>query len=99
MPIYLGGDQVNACVPPWEKNNSWEDYTNYVKARYDLYPIGIIPFRLSKPIPVDGLLFVPMIPFELTRDFGEVDVYISRMFIKANDKDLLPGWARFIKVL
>ena len=38
-----------------------------------------------------------MIPFELARDFGEVDVYISRMFIKANDKELLPGWARFVK--
>jgi hypothetical protein len=33
----------------------------------------------------------------LTRDFGEVDIYVSRMFIKANDKELLPHWARFIK--
>lgn len=33
----------------------------------------------------------------MARDFGEVDVYISRMFIKANHKELLPRWARFAK--
>nr|VFJ45025.1 MAG: molecular chaperone HtpG [Candidatus Kentron sp. FM]VFJ45504.1 MAG: molecular chaperone HtpG [Candidatus Kentron sp. FM]VFK06700.1 MAG: molecular chaperone HtpG [Candidatus Kentron sp. FM] len=49
------------------------------------------------PLRVSGLLFVPAISFELARDFGELDIHISRMFIKANDKELLPGWARFVK--
>jgi HSP90 family molecular chaperone/nucleoside 2-deoxyribosyltransferase len=73
------------------------DYAEYIQARYALYPLATIPFRLPDPLPLDGLFFVPMIPFELTRDFGEVDIYISRMFIKANDKALLPSWARFVK--
>ena len=97
VPIYLKGNQVNSCIPPWTKESSATDYADYIKARYDLYPLAVLPFQIAEPLPLDGLLFVPMIPFELTRDFGEVDIYISRMFIKANDKALLPGWARFIK--
>ena len=97
VPIYLKGNQVNSCTPPWEAEGGEADYADYIQARYDLYPLAIVPFQFSDPLPLDGLLFVPMIPFELARDFGEVDVYISRMFIKANDKELLPGWARFVK--
>jgi len=97
VPIYLKGNQVNSCTPPWETESDQTDYADYIKARYNLYPLSTLPFQLSEPLPLDGLLFVPVIPFELTRDFGEVDIYISRMFIKANDKELLPGWARFVK--
>jgi molecular chaperone HtpG len=97
VPIYLKGNQVNSCTPPWEAEGGQTDYADYIQARYDLYPLAIFPFQISDPLHLDGLLFVPMIPFELARDFGEVDVYISRMFIKANDKELLPSWARFVK--
>lgn len=104
IPILLNGHQVNAITPPWEAEGGKADLVEYIRSRWDLFPLGIIPFNTAhaaddgQPMPsVSGLLFVPMIPFELTRDFGEVDVYISRMFIKANDKDLLPRWAHFVK--
>lgn len=97
VPIYLRGNQINSCTPPWEKKEGETDYADYIKTRYDLYPLAVFPFQISDPLHLDGLLFVPVIPFELTRDFGEVDVYISRMFIRANDKELLPDWARFVK--
>jgi len=108
VPILLNGQQVNSCTPPWEQSDDANfDYEDYVQQRYDLFPLGVIPFDTRK-IPTfggdeakvpnaAGILFVPLIPFELTRDFGEVDVYVSRMFIKANEKDLLPRWARFVK--
>lgn len=97
VPISLNGNRVNSCTPPWLTEQSQASYADYIKARYDLYPIAILPFAVNDPLPLDGLLFVPLIPYELTRDFGEVDIYVSRMFIKANDKELLPHWARFIK--
>ena len=101
IPIYLNGNQANACTPPWESKHT--DLSEYVQARWGLIPLGVIPFNSEamtsdRTLPnVSGLLFIPMIPFELTRQFGEVDIYISRMFIKANDKDLLPRWASFVK--
>jgi molecular chaperone HtpG len=97
VPIYLKGNQVNSCTPPWAQEGVQTDYADYIKDRYDLYPLASLPFKLTEPLVLDGLLFIPMIPFELTRDFGEVDVYISRMFIKGNDKAILPTWARFVK--
>ena len=96
VPIYLHGSQVNVCTPPWSEGRQTE-YADYIKDRYNLYPLATLPFHITEPLALDGLLFVPMIPFELTRDFGEVDIYISRMFIKADDKALLPAWARFVK--
>ncbi|MCX7112151.1 MAG: ATP-binding protein [Proteobacteria bacterium] len=101
IPIYLNGNQANACTPPWESKNT--DLSEYIQARWSLFPLGIIPFNAEEmtsdgTLPnVSGLLFIPMIPFELTRQFGEVDIYISRMFIKSNDKELLPRWASFVK--
>ena len=105
VPILLQGNQVNECTPPWEADEGQADLQEYVQSRWGLFPLGLIPFNTAdaqtedgQPLPkVSGLLFVPMIPSELARDFGEVDVYISRMFIKANDKELLPRWARFVK--
>ncbi len=105
IPIRLQGKQVNECTPPWEADERKADLPEYVQSRWGLFPLGLIPFNTAgaeakgdTPSPeVSGLLFVPMIPSELVRDFGEVDVYISRMFIKANDKELLPRWARFVK--
>lgn len=98
-PIYLKGNQINVCTPPWQTKSKQANYSDYIKQRYNLYALATIPFSLIEPLHLEGLLFVPMIPSELTRDFGEVDIYISRMFIKANDKGLLPEWARFVKGL
>ncbi|QDT25137.1 Chaperone protein HtpG [Gimesia panareensis] len=105
VPILLQGKQVNSTTPPWEEDEGQTDLHEYIQSRWGLFPLGLIPFNSAsaqsedgQPLPnVSGLLFIPLIPFELTRDFGEVDVYITRMFIKANDKELLPHWARFVK--
>ncbi|MGE0083002.1 MAG: ATP-binding protein [Desulfococcaceae bacterium] len=98
VPIFLKGNQVNSITPPWESSKEGKtDFSDYIRARYGLYSLATLPFEISEPLPLSGLLFVPMIPYELSRDFGELDIYISRMFIKDNDKDLLPHWARFIK--
>src|ERR1700676_2484982 len=111
IPVLLNGATVNTGIPPWERQGDNEKfyYDEYLQQRYDLFPLGVIPFDTrqmsakggseSKLPNVAGILFIPLIPFELTRDFGEVDVYVSRMFVKANEKDLLPRWARFVKGL
>lgn len=68
IPISLNGHQINSCTPPWLQEREYTEYADYIKARYDLYPLAILPFAIPEPLPLDGLLFVPMIPFELTRD-------------------------------
>jgi molecular chaperone HtpG len=108
VPILLNGRQVNTCTPPWEQPADANlDYEEYIQSRYGLFPLGVLPFDTCKMtgeatddirLPnVAGILFIPLIPRELARDFGEVDVYVSRMFIKGDEKGLLPRWARFVK--
>nr|VFJ67833.1 MAG: Molecular chaperone, HSP90 family [Candidatus Kentron sp. FM]VFJ68305.1 MAG: Molecular chaperone, HSP90 family [Candidatus Kentron sp. FM]VFK17858.1 MAG: Molecular chaperone, HSP90 family [Candidatus Kentron sp. FM] len=112
-PIFFDGVQVNACVPPWENRRpetdsdpglSRADLYDYIQQCWGLYPLAILPFDTGTmagegeaPVAISGLLFVPMIPFESTRDFGELDIYVSGMFMKADDKELLPNWAGFVK--
>jgi len=96
IPIFLNGNQANACTPPWESENT--DLSEYIQKRWDLLPFSIIAFdteamKSDQSLPrVSGLLFVPLIPFELSRHFGEIDIYISRMFIKA----ALSKWLRLV---
>nr|VFK58768.1 MAG: molecular chaperone HtpG [Candidatus Kentron sp. TUN] len=98
--------EIRRTTTEGEGKISAVDLSEYIQSRWSLYPLGIIPFDTEtmamedgekRPLRVSGLLFVPVIPSELARDFGELDIYISRMFIKANDKELLPPWARFVK--
>lgn len=97
VPIYLNGKQVNSCTPPWLKKSSQAEYAAYIQTRYNLQPIVSFPFHEQGPLYLDGLLFVPLPVAGVIRDFGELDIYSTRMLIKANDKELLPMWARFIK--
>nr|VFJ60647.1 MAG: molecular chaperone HtpG [Candidatus Kentron sp. FW] len=106
IPIYLNGTQANVCTPPWEEDaneqRSEAALTDYIQQRWGLYPLALLPFDteamgIDSSVRVSGLLFVPVIPHELTRDFGELDIYVSRMFIEAGDKELLLPWASFVK--
>ncbi len=99
IPIYLKGNQINSCSTPWNDKVEYTDLLDYVHMRYDLNAISIIPFQVKNPLNMDGLLFVPTVPLELLRDFGEIDIYVSHMFVKENDRELLPHWARFVKGL
>lgn len=97
IPIYVHEKQVNSCTPPWLQEDRQINYNSYLKSRYDLDALAVFPFNVVQPLPLDGLLFVPMLLHGLIRDFGEIDVYVSRMFVKEKDKELLPHWARFMK--
>jgi len=111
IPIYLNDDPspVNTINPPWHTNGTIEDYIDYVERRYLIPPIDIIPIVIDDEPVVDidgrevtrisiyGVLYVPMVPMMYVRDYGDVDIYISRMFVKEGDTNLLPRWAKFIR--
>lgn len=105
IPIHLKNKQANECNPPWEKNNETANLSKYIEERWNLYPVGMIPFNMpesrsssNERLPnISGLLFIPMVSGAVAQGFGDLDIYISRMFIKTNDKDLLPKWANFVK--
>jgi molecular chaperone HtpG len=51
----------------------------------------------SIELPLKGFLFIPPSSVASVREYGEVMVYIRRMFITDDERDLLPPWARFVQ--
>jgi molecular chaperone HtpG len=51
----------------------------------------------SITIPLQGFLFVPPGSVLSVREYGDLSVYIRRMFICDGERDLLPPWARFVR--
>jgi molecular chaperone HtpG len=48
-------------------------------------------------IPLQGFLFVPPGSVASVHEYGDLRVYIRRMFICDRERDLLPPWARFVR--
>src|SRR5207237_577222 len=51
----------------------------------------------SVTVPLKGFLFVPPGSVASVREFGDLTVFIRRMFICERERDLLPPWARFVR--
>jgi molecular chaperone HtpG len=112
VPVYLnqGSTPVNTMHAPWHQESSQEDYMQYVVDRFDAAaPLTVIPLHdhvehMTRPdgtqesvvTPLAGVLFVPTGSILSIREYGEVGVYIRRMLITAQERELLPVWAKFV---
>ena len=48
-------------------------------------------------VPLQGFLFVPPGSVASVREYGDLNIFIRRMFICERERDLLPPWARFVR--
>src|SRR6185312_2296855 len=107
-PIHFGGDPdpVNLMVQPWEADDPDRAIREYIaRAFRGTKPLCILPLRDwkvslghdSMTVPLKGFLFVPPGSVASVREFGDLSVYIRRMFICERERDLLPPWARFVR--
>src|SRR5262249_48023372 len=51
----------------------------------------------SITVQLQGFLFVPPGSVASVREYGDLNIYIRRMFICERERDLLPAWARFVR--
>jgi molecular chaperone HtpG len=112
VPVYLnqGSAPVNTMHAPWHRESGQEDYLRYVADRFDVAaPLTVIPLkdhveRITLPdgrqesivTPLAGVLFVPTGSILSIREYGEVAVYVRRMLITDQERELLPVWAKFV---
>jgi molecular chaperone HtpG len=107
-PIHVGGDElpVNLMTPPWEADDSESSSLEFIaRAFQNTRPLCLLPLRDGKvnlghdsiTVPLKGFLFVPPGSVASVREFGDLRVYIRRMFICDRERDLLPPWARFVR--
>jgi molecular chaperone HtpG len=109
FPIILDNRQINHIDAPWHKNNFVEpdekeaEYKNFLNRRFNDLILDVIPINIEENHPVTGQLIrvsgALYISDQHTPGFGRggvVDIFIRRMFIRSNDNELLPSWAKFI---
>ncbi len=103
FPIHLNNEGViNAVNAPWHSTYKNEDeqlvaYTVFVNNRFPDMPLSVIPVKIKEPYPIDGVLYITDRRVPDIASPGRVDIYRSRMFIAAENSDLLPKWAKFVR--
>jgi molecular chaperone HtpG len=108
IPIYVGNEPqpVNLMAPPWEAAHPQMAIAEYIARVFkSADPLCILPLvdhvidlgHDTLVIPFKGFLFVPSSSTVSVREYGDVSVYIRRMFICDRQRDLLPPWARFVR--
>ncbi|MCC8998242.1 MAG: ATP-binding protein [Candidatus Contendobacter sp.] len=103
FPIRLNGlGPINAVNAPWQEPG-WNDpatreasLTTFLSQRYADSPLLVIPIDLAQPSARGGL-FVAARYAPGAQAGGTLDLFQARMCIRLNDRELLPGWAGFVR--
>lgn len=103
FPILLNGfGPINAVNAPWHEPD-WRNpgerersLSTFLSQRYADPPLLTIPIDLAQPRTLGGL-FIPARYTPGGPAGGAVDLFQARMCIRANDTELLPEWARFVR--
>jgi molecular chaperone HtpG len=105
FPIYLESEKVNTVSAIWREPKSSitkEQYNEFYKfLSFDSEdPLEIIHTSVDAPIQFNALLFIPKKSYEFWRfnrdDYG-LDLYVRRVLIQHQNKDLLPEYLSFVK--
>jgi molecular chaperone HtpG len=110
FPIYLPNDKgkeevVNVTKPLWKRSPSeitQEQYEEFYKSALGGFdkPLAVLHNRAEGVLEYSSLLFVPeKAPFDLfnyERKHG-VKLYVKRVFIMDDCKELMPEYLRFVK--
>lgn len=105
FPIYLENERINTLTAIWREPKSSvkkEQYNEFYKfLTYDTEePLEVIHTSVDAPIQFNALLFIPKKSSDLfgfnRNDYG-LDLYVKRVLINHQNKDLLPEYMSFVK--
>lgn len=105
FPIKLDGEQINKISAIWREPKSSikeKDYQEFYKffANSSEDPLSWLHFSADAPIQLNTLLFFPKMNFEYLGFSPEehgVSLFVKRVLIQNDNKDLMPKYLRFIK--
>jgi HSP90 family molecular chaperone len=103
FPITLNGfGPINAINAPWHEAH-WRNASDrerllrgFLSQRYADSPLLVIPIDVPSPRVVGGL-YIPNRYTPGGQAGGTVDIFQTRMCLRANDRELLPDWALFVR--
>lgn len=105
FPIYLENEKVNTISALWREPQSSvkkEQYTEFYKyLTHDTEePMDTIHVSVDVPIQFNALMFIPPRDFDFfgfNKDNYGLDLYVRRVLIQHQNKDLLPEYLSFVK--
>jgi HSP90 family molecular chaperone len=103
FPIYVNDHgPVNTIQAPWHRSYKSDAdrknaYRAWVSCRFPDIPLEVIPVEMEAPHPVKGVLYIPDGHIPSIDMLGMVDIYQDRAFIRHNDLNMLPSWAKFVR--
>ncbi|MBP3730696.1 MAG: molecular chaperone HtpG [Mailhella sp.] len=103
--IQLDGSRVNTTAALWREPKfsiTKEQYNDFYKyLTYDqTAPLDVIHFSVDAPVQFNCLLYIPGTAvdiFDERKDEWGPDLYVRRVLIDHQNKDLLPHWFAFMK--
>jgi molecular chaperone HtpG len=104
FPIRLNGsDPLNAMDAPWHREH-WPSqaekeaaYKLFLEHRYPDIALDVIPVEIDAPYRARGALYISDRRLPDFNTAGVVDLFVRRMFVRANDAEVLPAWAKFVR--
>ncbi|ACF15036.1 heat shock protein Hsp90 [Chloroherpeton thalassium ATCC 35110] len=105
FPIYLGKEQVNSVTALWQKSKektTEEELNEFYKFVANDYqePLAHLQLSLEGRVSFKSLLFLPKsAPMGLLhlKDEKSLQLYVNKVLIQDDCKDLLPEYLHFIK--
>lgn len=108
IPIYLNGEiePVNLMMPPWDASDPQTAIQDYIERAFHQRQVTtVIPLHDqvidlghdTLVIPMQGFVYIPASTMASFREYGDMIVYIRKMFITDDHRHLLPAWARFFR--
>ncbi|MBG0791466.1 MAG: molecular chaperone HtpG [Desulfovibrionaceae bacterium] len=105
FPIYVGEDRVNTIQALWREPKfqiTAEQYAEFYKfLTFDSEdPFDTLHTSVDAPVQFNALMFIPKSgddPFGLGRENRGLDLYVRRVLIEKQNKDLLPEYMGFMK--
>lgn len=104
-PVYFKDKIINSQKAIWQKPDNEvteEEYTEFYKhLTHDYHdPLARIKINAEGSTNFKGLLFIPSeAPFDffMNPDSGGISLYINRVFIMNDCKDLIPQYMKFVR--
>ncbi|WP_285907714.1 molecular chaperone HtpG [Pseudodesulfovibrio pelocollis] len=105
FPIHVGGERVNTVTALWREPKfqiTSEQYGEFYKfLTYDSEdPLDTLHISVDAPVQFNALMFTPRTggdPFGMNRENRGLDLYVRRVLIEKQNKNLLPEYLGFIK--
>ncbi len=105
FPINLNSEKTNQSTALWAKSKDdvkEEEYKEFYKyiSNSTNEPLSWLHLSVEAPVQFNSILFIPEEPdkFQMTNDLDtRLHLYVKRIFIQNDCKELIPQWLRFVK--